>query len=273
MSRYIFLILLMISCQTPDISKNSTLKKKNQVREFISREDDRSKIEIPSMEMILPTIYPWEKGNSLPKITKEYFRCKGSSLSPVRSEWVGGEVIKYLDCGGSEKHSLPLKDGKEFIYPILIDLLNYVQEKTKKRLVITSGHRCPEHNTYVDPSRLNQYSKHQVGAEVDFYVQGMESHPEAILDILFSYYKMHPDYNNNKEYVEFTRYEKNDAYVITPPWMNKEIFIKVYKANEGRNLDNRHPYPYISIQVRYDSMTNKRVSYSWDQAFSNFLRY
>lgn len=261
-----FLLLLATSCQNGDTPKDSTLKKKNQVREFISRSDDQYTY-IPPMEMIPPTPYPWEKENSLPKMTKEYFRCKGSSLNPVRSESVGGEVVKYHDCGGCERHSLPLKDGKEFIYPILIDLLNHIQEQTGKRLVITSGHRCPEHNAYVDPSPLNLYSKHQIGAEVDFYVQGMENNPEAVLKHIFAYYK------NKKEYTEFSRYEKNDANVSTQPWMNKEIFIKLYKANEGRNLDNRHPYPYISIQVRHDSTKNQRVSYSWDQAFSNFLRY
>jgi hypothetical protein len=270
--RILFLLLFITSCQNPDTPKDHTLKKKNQVREFISRSDGQFTY-IPPMEMVPPTIYPWEKENSLPKITKEYFRCKGSSLNPVRSESVGGGVVKYHDCGGCERHSLPLKESKEFIYPILIDLLNHIQEQTGKRLVITSGHRCPDHNSYVDPFPLNQYSKHQIGAEVDFYVQGMENNPESLLNIIFAYYKNHPEYKNKKEYREFTRYEKNDSNVSIQPWMNKEIFIKLYKANEGRNLDNRHPYPYISIQVRYDSAKNQRVSYSWDQAFSNFLRY
>lgn len=266
---FILILFLLTSCQIGDIPKDSTLKRKNQVKEFITQSDDQLTY-IPPLKIVPLVPYPWEKENSLPKITKEYFRCKGSSLNPLRSEYTGGQMVKYLDCGGCERHSLPLKEGKEFIYPILIELLNHIQEKTGKRLVITSGHRCPEHNTYVDPSPLNQYSKHQIGAEVDFYVPGMENNPEAILNIIFAYYKTH---FNQKEYTEFNRYEKNDANVSTPPWMNKEIFIKLYKVNEGRNFDNRHPYPYISIQVRHDKAKNQRVSYSWDQAFSNFLRY
>lgn len=265
---FMFLFLLLTSCQNEGTPKDSTLKKKNQVREFITRSEGQL-TSIPPLQMIPPTPYPWEKEKSLPKITKEYFRCKGSSLNPIRSECISGQMVKHLDCGGCERHSLPLKDGKEFIYPILIDLLNHIQEKTGKRVVITSGHRCPDHNTYVDPFPLNQYSKHQIGAEVDFYVQGMENNPEALLNIIFAYYKNNP----KKEYAEFARYEKNDSGVSTPPWMNKEIFIKLYKSGEGRNLDNRHPYPYLSIQVRHDSAKNQRVSYSWDQAFSNFLRY
>ena len=31
--------------------------------------------------------------------------------------------------------------------------------------------------------------------------------------------------------------------VLIPPWYNKEILIKLFKKNEGRDLDNRHPYP------------------------------
>ena len=31
----------------------------------------------------------------------------------------------------------------------------------------------------------------------------------------------------------------------TIPWFNKEIFIKLYRKSEGRDGDNRHPYPYL----------------------------
>jgi hypothetical protein len=182
-----------------------------------------------------------------------------------------GEVVRYLDCGGVDKHSLPMDEDKEFFYPILIDLVNYLQVKTGKRVVITSGHRCPEHNTYVDPSVENQYSKHQIGAEVSFYVQGMESEPEAIVKYLQAYYLEKPEYRDLKEYREFQRYE-GETNVSTLPWMNKEIFIKLYDKKEGRNFDNRHPYPYVSIQVRYDRAKKERVVYSWDKAHRNYLR-
>jgi hypothetical protein len=53
--------------------------------------------------------------------------------------------------------------------------------------------------------------------------------------------------------------------------MNKEILIKFYMPNEGRNADNRHPFPYLSIQVRFDRETNMRVAYSRADA-QYFLR-
>lgn len=256
---------MLIGCQ--DKSSES----KRQKGEYVTRNHDQ-KTEIPPPLARESKPYFWEKNphKGIAEITKEYFRCKGHSLNPIKSELVRGEMVKYHDCGGATKHSLPLIHGKEGIYPAILDCLNWIQKKTGRPVIVTSGHRCPDHNTYVDSSRDNQFSKHQIGAEADFYVQGYENNPEAILEILFSYYKEH--YKGQKEYIEFKRYEK-EALLAEKPWMNKEIFIKLYKATEGRNDDNRHPYPYLSIQVRHDRHTNERVVYSWDKAFGNFLRY
>lgn len=168
---------------------------------------------------------------------------------------------------------LPLKDKKEFIYPILIDLLNAIQTKTGKRVVITCGHCCPEHSAYLDPSVSNQASKHMLGAEVDFYVEGMESQPEKIIALIQAYYKEEPKYRGLKNFIEFKRFEKETTNVSTPPWYNQEIFIKLYRKNEGRDGDNRHPYPYLSLQVRYDWDLDQKVTYSWDKAYGNFLRW
>ena len=140
-------------------------------------------------------------------------------------------------------------------------------------MVITSGHRCPDHNTYLDASRSNQASKHQIGAEVSFYVQGMEDKAEELVRLIQAYYLQDPKFKGDKKYTEFTRYEKGDTDVSTPPWMNQEIFIKLYKKKEGRDFDHRHPYPYLSIQVRINRETGERVIYTWDKAYNNYLRY
>lgn len=262
------LAILLVSCQS-DAPSDATLRRQNQKGEYLYRTHDQVTL-IPPMEPVVSTSYSWDKSTGhLMKISKEYFRCKGSALNPVRSETVRGEIVKYHDCGGSQRHSLPLRDGKEWISPILIDLCNYIQIKTGKRVIITSGYRCPEHNTYVDSSPSNQTSKHQIGAEVDFYIQGLENKPEVAIQWIHDYYQN--KYKDKKEF-EFKRYDK-ETNVSTQPWINKELFIKLYKAKEGRNYDNRHPYPYISLQVRYDLEKNERIIYSWDQAFRNFLRY
>jgi hypothetical protein len=259
---------ILVSCDAGDITQEARIKRNNEKAEYVVRLSDQVTV-VPPMEPVAAPLYSWDrvKKGQLDPITKEYFRCKGSSTNPSKAETVRGEPVRYFDCGGREKHSLFLSGGEEFVYPILLKLLNHVQEKTQKRVVITSGYRCPDHNTYVDPSPSNQTSKHMIAAEVDFYVQGMEQKPQEIVNLLIAYYK------GQKGFEEFVRYEKPDASVSTPPWMNKEVFIKLQKSNEGRNFDNRHPYPYITIQVRFDREKNSRVTYSWDQAFRGYLRY
>lgn len=271
----LLLIILCSSCSSSDEQESNALRQRNQKGEYIYRKHNETFAAIPPPEKTPPKIYPWNKDQSgnLSKITKEFFRCKGSSLNPFHTAQIKNETVRYYDCNGANKHSLPLKEGKEFIYPILIELVNYIQDVTNRHIVITSGHRCPEHNTYTDPSPSNQYSKHMIGAEVAFYVQGMEEHPEQLIKVIQNFYKVNPRYKGNKEYEEFKRYEKNDTNVSSPPWFNKEIFIKLYEKKEGRNFDNRHPYPYLSIQVRHDRDTNEKVIYTWDKAFHNYRRW
>lgn len=273
----IFLLLLLISCSQDDFSRL-----KGEVKgEYIYREEGEYLFKPEPVQTLVREAYPWEdesmnsgvKGTRFPKITKEFFRCKGSTLNPSKSEKRAGETVTLMDCGGADKHSLPLINGKEGVYPILIDLLNFIQVTTKKRVVITSGHRCPDHNVYVDSSSAKQVSKHLIGAEVTFYVQGMEDKPEEIVKILQAFYQQDPKTKNDKKYLEFKRYEKQDTDVSTQPWMNHEIFIKLYQKKEGRDFDHRHPYPYLSVQARVDRETGSRIIYTWDKAYNNFLRY
>jgi hypothetical protein len=230
--------------------------------EYIVREHNEHSLETPPQQQLPQKPYPWKpEGIDVRAITKEYFRCKGTSLnSPNIILKDGKEVNRFYDCSGGDKHSLPLRDGKEFIYPILIDLLNHVQKATGKNVVITSGHRCIAHQAYMDPSPKGSGSKHLTGAEVDFYVQGLEEQPMKVIQILIDYYK-----DDAKEYKNFQRFEKTTD-VTTAPWLNKEVFLKLFKRGEGRNFDNRHPYPYISLQVRFDREKNERVVFSPEQA-------
>lgn len=272
----LFFILTCSGCSSSSEEADAErLRQYNQKGEYIYRKHNETLFAPPPPERIPPVTYSWDKGHTslYPKISKEFFRCKGSQLNPCHIVQRKEEISRYYDCGGAEKHSMPLRDGKEFIYPILIDLVNYVQSKTGKRVVITCGHRCPEHNTYSDPSPDNQYSKHMIGAEVAFYVQGMEEKPEIVIKYIQDFYKETPRYKGQKEYEDFQSYEKDKTDISTPPWFNKEIFIKLYKKKEGRNFDNRHPYPYISIQVRYDRDLNEKVIYTWDKANRNYLRW
>lgn len=272
-----FLFALLAFVIFTGCSSDAGKKNKNIVHvngEYIYRLQHEKQFVPEPPEKTLRETYPWEKtaAGHLPQITKEYFRCKGSSTNPVRTVMKNGDLVRYYDCGGSEKHSLPLKDNKEFVYPILIDLLNYIQRKTSRRVVITSGHRCPEHNVYVNAEKVNVQTKHLMGAEVSFYVQGMENQAEKVVKIIQQYYRETPHYQKQKDFIEFQRYEKSDTDVSTQPWFNKEIFIKYYTRKEGRDFDNRHPYPYISLQVRYDRDLNEKVVFTWPKGYNNYFR-
>lgn len=244
--------------------------------EFIYRAHNETYYELETPNQKRREPYPWEEvyAGAHPKLTKEFFRCKGSSSNPVHIDHKDPtQPVNYFDCGGFQKHSLPMREGREFIYPVLIDLLNEVQTKTGGKVVITCGHRCPVHNAYADNSTYNQNSKHMIGAEVDFYVQGFESQPEKIIEVLMRYYRDNPLYQGDKAYTEFARLDVKDLNVLTQPWHNKEILIKLYKKTEGRDFDNRHPYPYLSIQVRFDRELSEKVICNWQKAFNCYHRY
>lgn len=270
--------LCMLLCYAGCDSFEETTEKPTQVTmqkgEFIGRLHDEY-MQVPVAEKQTLPFYPWKVktiGN-YPRITKEHFRCKGKCTNPDKLIEQAGSPFYVQDCAGTEQHSLPLREQKEFIYPILINLLNFLQASEKKPVIVTSGHRCPDHNRYSDSSTKNQYSKHLIGAEVSFYIKGLENSPEKVIALVQSYFLKNPGYQGLSDYQDFKRWDKQVLDVTTPPWYNKEIFIKLYHKNEGRNCDNDHPYPYISIQVRYDRDLKERVSYSWDKAFGNFWRW
>ena len=254
---------VLIGCSGLETSEEKKIRTQNLVIAPIQRQSNEKRFAPPSLSLKNRPPYPWEKkwvGGHL-RITKEFFYCRGNRLNPPIRILREKDFIYHLDCGGIETHSLPMRKGKEFIYPILIDLLNHLQEKLKRRVVITCGHRCPTHNLYCDVSKHGQTSKHLIGAEVDFYVEGLESEPQKVLNALFSYYK--------KPMSQAPLF----ADVPTPSWHNQEVAITLFHPTEGRDFDNDHPYPYISIQVRYDRDTKRSVHYHWHQAHHGYLKH
>ena len=272
---YLFIPLIgLTGCSGLEDAKREKIRQANASGQRIYRSHDERFFEVMEPVRRVRENYAWEDtfvGTHV-RITKEFFRCGGSTESPAITKTAGGDVSRIVDCGGIQQHSLPIKEGKEFIYPALIDLLNYVQEKTQKKVVITCGHRCPAHNTYSDGSKYNQTSKHMIGAEVDFYVKGLEWSPERVIDVLNQYYAEHSIFREDPQFTKFSRFEA-ETDVTTLPWYNKEIFIKLYKKDEGRDLDNTHRFPYISIQLKWDRESKERVAYTWSKAFNGYLRY
>lgn len=237
------LTLFLSACTGFERSQREAIRKQNAQGEYIHRNAAEVFAPIGTPQHTPRNAYPWETEAKLPRITHEFFRCK---------------------C--RDRHGLPLIHGHEGVYPVLVDLLNFLQRETGHRVVVTSGHRCPTYNTAADGSKENQTSKHQIGAEVDFYVLGLEERPFEVVELVQKYYR------GKGELSKFARYEKGDAHVRTQPWLNKEIFLKVYLKDEGRDADNQHPYPYLSLQVRFDPQTGERVVYSWEKASKGYSR-
>jgi hypothetical protein len=266
----LWILLLAVGCSSDEQKHYRETRIANRVYAPVARQPIPTK---PiSSNKLIRSAYPWERSliGDHPRITKDFFRCQGSGSNPARFvERNSGNTERLTDCSGAEGHSLPLRNGREFIYPILADLLNHIQESTGKKAVITCGHRCPLHNTYVDPSTGNSTSKHQVGAEVDFYVLGLENDPEEVVRLLMDYFSSSED----PQLTTWARYEGEDTNVTIPPWYNKEVFIKLFQSHEGRELDNRHLYPYISVQVRWDRHGQERVAYTWKGAHQGYDKW
>lgn len=262
------LFILLCNCSGLERSEKDKIKKANLTYHAIIRKSSETILEEQDLNFIPREKYPWEKELALKfsSITKEYFRCKGSNLNPqiqVALDHVATKVLR--DCGGIDKHSLPVRDQKEFIYPLLIELLNEVQKKLSAKVIITCGHRCPEHNLYCDQSSQGRVSKHQIGAEVDFYVEGYENKPMEVVQVIRQFYLDHKKYQGLKEFQIFSQLGKNKIE-------NKEIMVLVNGKNERRDYDNRHPYPYLTIELKYDFDTKKKIEYSWQQAHGKIMQ-
>ena len=65
-------------------------------------------------------------------------------------------------------------------------------------------------------STPNEASKHMLGAEVDFYIQGMEYQPEKIVHLLKKYYLEQPKYRGLKDFEEFQRFDACGRW----PWIS-----------------------------------------------------
>ncbi len=270
----LIVFFVLASCSSIERSQNQKTKQGNESKELIYRNSKDRLYPLADLKSHLRDPYPWEKDykGRHPMITKEAFRCKGDSnhLSK-KKENIPTQLI--LDCAGGLKHSLPVLGGQEFVYPILIDLLNYIQIKTSCPVLITCGHRCPAHNSYADASFYNLSSKHMIGGEVDFYVVGMENKTQEIIDLIMRYYTEKEWYKGNLEYSKFQRLDHEKVNVSTDPWYNKEVLVKLYKKEEGRDFDNQHLNSYLSIQVRFDREKNEKVIYSREKAFNGYMRY
>ena len=265
----ILLVLLSVSCGR--FKQETRSGKDRAIKESIVRLKHEKMINIPPLSFKGGKIYPWEDKlvGGYPRITPAFFQCNGSIKNREKTVMIDQEKRLLFDCDGYASHGLPLRKNKEYIFVAFIDILNYLQDLFKKKVVVTCGHRCPKHNMYIDASKENSFSTHQIGGKVSFYIQGIERDPERVLQAIKKYYLTHPQFKTDIAYSTFkSRPEKTGISA----WYNKEIRLKIYPSDVGRNEDNKHPYPYISMEILYDRETKKRVYYHWSLAHKGYLK-
>jgi hypothetical protein len=251
-----FIVLIFCLCVTGCKREESS----SFTGEYIYREKGESRLALNPPQKKVFERYPWQKAERLyPLITKEHFRCKGCTTNVAKMISRGGAIELCRDCDGMDGHTLPIRDEKEFVYPKLLEILNAIQDKFSLPVRITSGHRCQEHQHYITEGLGSRFSKHLIGAAVTFYVEGMESNCELVIDAIQDLYRNKDGGVSNQELSAFRRWDVDKTDVSTPPWYNKEIFIKLFLPHEGRDGDNSHAHAYIEIQMRYDFIRQEKV--------------
>lgn len=215
----------------------------------------------PFVAVEAPT-YPWSRPASLhPPITARHFRCRGDILNPPRAIAGDKGTITYIeDCGGKERHSLPIEEGRESVPWLLIYLLNALQESCDAPVTILCGHRCPLHHRYALTNGGESNSKHLIAAEVDFYIERGEAKSGELVDRLLLLYKGLPPCHQAKE-----------TLPIPGGWKNGEISCCVKCAQGDSDLIEGKEYVVLSLS--YDRKKKKRVSYSWELANRRMHRY
>src|SRR5690348_16839415 len=95
--KILILSVLLAGCSGMEQSERDKLREHNAQGEFIYRRHDEYLYPLPNPSHRIRDKYPWEqdRDSELPRITKEYFRCKGSNLNPP----LEANGTTYLDCG------------------------------------------------------------------------------------------------------------------------------------------------------------------------------
>src|SRR3989338_2368335 len=119
---FFVLMALMTGCSPMEESEKDKLRRVNEVAENVYRLDGEHFFQANEVTVAKRETYPWEPKSLTvdKKITKEYFRCRGSAQNGCKSLIDSlGDKAQMIDCGGMEKHGLPYRDEGEFIYPAL----------------------------------------------------------------------------------------------------------------------------------------------------------
>jgi hypothetical protein len=193
---------------------------------------------------------PWVRYETGPQgywhtLTRDHFRCKGKAAhGPIALS--DGSYL--FDCWGYD-HGLPWIEDREFVEPLLIDLLNGLQRELKSSVVILSGHRCPIHHRYLTQGQGSSTDKHLIAAAVDFRLQGYENTPAESVQAIQKIFR--------------SLSEDPKAKLVTTPegWENYFCDLKWHPAGTAVSLDHPPEYGYFELILshRLDMKTIKFI--------------
>lgn len=233
----LFLILILnTSCshkKSPMTAKTYNIHKDFIPNDFVLPQESSQKN---------PT-YQWEKQYpSFPSFTKYSLRCPGTNTEQ--------NVLPHKKCLGALHHGLPLYNGKEYIYPKLIALLNFLQIENNEKIIIIRGHVCPKVFSLLNTQEQN--TKYLIGAIVKI---SSKINWEKKLPSLIKKF-----YDNKKE--EDPLYEiKSPDYPII--FVNKEFKFIIHKPLIINSME---------IEVLYDKEKDLLIKFDLEDA-QNYLHY
>lgn len=227
---------LAISCSD---KKSTTISKTYDIQKDFTPTNFILPYELPQKK---PT-YPWN--TCYPRflsLTKYSFQCPGTNPE--------ANIPLHQKCLGALHHGLPLVNGKEYIYPRLIDLLNFLQKENKEKIMVIRGHLCPKAFSLLDPKE--QHEKYLIGAMVK--VSSQVNWEKNLSTLVKKFY--------DKKKEEDPLYEiGSSTYPIT--FINQEFKFIIYPSL----LTN-----IMEIEVLYDKEKDSRINFT-EEDIQNYLRY
>lgn len=197
--------------------------------------------------------------NTIPPLTPEHFRCKGSHHNPITKHTIDGKQTYFQDCDGSHTHSLPIIDGKQTVYPHLIELLNHVQDVTGRQIRVLTGHRCYIHQSYLSSEMKDLTSAYQLGAAADVCFQSSSTGLKEIIHAIMDWYEQ-----TNLPGSTFNANSDSNR------WSNRYVQLSYHETTD---IDTKYKGPHISITLKVDPSTGKKITYSYRKVRNNLIIY
>ncbi|MDA8773528.1 hypothetical protein N9N03_00150 [Chlamydiia bacterium] len=189
----------------------------------------------------IPQHINFENKQLTSSLSRYDFCCRGCMSNPIREIMSNGRNINATDCDGNNDHSLPLKNGEEWVHEDLISILNTLYEETTIRPIVDIGHCCPKHLTYLYGDHTPTVRKHLMAAQAIFHMN-TDININKIIEIL-----------NQKLYSKKPLKKDHEG-----DFSNQYIQIKT-KEHPIRKDDHE----YICLTIKKYQKTNKTVSFDW----------